>query len=363
MKNLRLITLLTLLLSSTVLVAQDSNSTTTTENLMTELVKGKKVAGITAGYSILGGPQWSDSKGHRDCKTKQRFEATTITRIASIAKPMTAIAILQLREQGKIDIDQPIQHYLPQFPKKAKGEITTRHLIQHAAGIGAYESNKERQNKIEYTDLESAISIFKDRELLSTPGQNHSYSSYGYILLGRIVEIVSGMKYQDYIQKNIWDVAGMANTSVEVYGKIYNNKSKLYHKKRKAKRAKQTNLSDRIPAGGIQSTLEDLLKFGDALLSGKLISEESWELMITNSEVKKDRNYFGLGLYLYGENPLIGNLYGHSGSQTGCSAMLFLAPEKKATIVAVTNTSRANNEIGKVTMSLFEAVDSASSSQ
>ena len=104
---------------------------------------------------------------------------------------MTAIALLQLYEAGQLDLDIPIQEYLSDFPVKPEGAITTRHLLNHSSGIAAYKNESEIENQVEYQSLQEAIDLFKNRALVATPGTAFNYTTYGYVVLGRIIEQVS----------------------------------------------------------------------------------------------------------------------------------------------------------------------------
>lgn len=281
--------------------------------------------------------------------------------IASIAKPMTAIGIMQLVEKEKVDLDAPLQTYLSDFPEKKEGTITLRQLLQHASGIPAYAKMKEQENTQDYPDLKAAMDIFQNRELLSKPGAEFNYTSYGYVVLGRVIEEVSGMSYEAYMQKNIWDPAGMSQTGIEVYQSDHPEKTSIYHRKKagKIKLAQETNLSDRIPGGGLYATVEDLLRFGEAVLNNKLISETSLQAMMQDSGLKKEENAYGLGWYLYGKNPKYGEVIGHTGGQTGCSAMFMLMPEVKTVIVSLSNTSGAMQRVSNVAVGFFPLAEQA----
>lgn len=264
----------------------------TGSQLLERITAEKKCVGIAAGYSILGETTWMDASGFQDKAAAIPFSSTTVTRIASIAKPMTAIAILQLYEQGKLDLDKPIQTYVPDFPVKKEGMITIRHLLQHSSGIGGYKNKKEQENIIEYATLQDVIRLFEDRDLVFSPGSAFFYTTYGYVVLGLVIENISGMSYASYMKKYVWDVAGMTDTQVEQFNHHIENQSKLYHRSSKGavEQSSPTNLSDRIPGGGIVSTLGDMLKFGDAILNNTLIKPSSFDLMTEDPKLKTEGN-------------------------------------------------------------------------
>jgi len=333
-----------------------SEGNTYARDLLEKAVSEQEVIGIAAGISINGALKWQDGAGFSDLQNNLVFEASTLTRIASITKPMTAIAIMQLFEQGKLDLEAPIQTYLPAFPVKQEGKMTIRQLLQHASGLGGYKSDKEQENEKNYPSLADAVAIFQDRDLISEPGKAFNYTTYGYVVLGLIIEKVSGQSYEAYLQTNIWDKAGMAHTGIEYADKRIPSQATTYHKnsKGKIKEVKPTNLSDRIPGGGVYSCVTDLLKFGDAVLNNSLISARTLNLMLEDPQLKKEGNAYGFGWYLYGENPKYGNVFGHNGAQTGASTFLMLLPDQKTAIAVLSNTSGAMQRVSDIAVKLFD---------
>ena len=319
-------------------------------------VANKDLMGIAAGSSVQGKTAWAYAAGFADEDAARAFEVGTLTRIASVAKPMTAIAVMQLVEQGKVDLDAPIQTYLPEFPVKAEGTITVRQLLQHTSGTGAYLTTKERENTTYYPTLSDALGIFQDRKSIAAPGTAFNYTTYGYVVLGAMIEAVSGMTYPQYMQANIWGPAGMLNTGIEVLAKRSPRNATLYHANGKGKltRSTPTDLSDRIPGGGLASDLADMLRFGEAVLNGTLIKPATLELMLKDPGVKAEGNGYGLGWYLYGADPVHGPTYGHNGAQTGCSAFLMLRPQDSTVVVVLSNTSGAMPAVTDITIKLFD---------
>jgi CubicO group peptidase (beta-lactamase class C family) len=314
------------------------------------------VVGISAGFSIAGEVKWTGAAGYSDQEQKIKFTSSTLNRIASISKPLTAVAIMQLYEAGKIDLDAPIQNYLKDFPVKEEGDITVRQLLNHSAGIDDYKNKKEMENQQYYPSLEDAMAVFQDRDLIFTPGQSFYYTTYGYVVLGRVIEEVSGVSYEEFIQTNILDPLNMTNTGIEYANIDYPNKAELYHKNEKGKTevADHHDLSNRVPGGGFYSTVGDMLKFGDAVIQNTLISEATKEIMFADSGLKKEGNGYGLGWYLYGENPNYGPVYGHNGAQTGASAFLMLLPQEETSIIVLSNTSGAMQEVSNMMIALFD---------
>ncbi len=322
-----------------------------TKLLVQEISKGNAV-GLSAAYAIDGQIIWQDAKGLANEAGKIPFNTATKCRTASIAKPMTAVAIMQLMEAGKINLDDKVSQYLNAFPHE---QITVRQVLNHSSGIRAYQNKKEQNNFKNYPNLQSAAAIFLNDDLLFEPGTAFNYTSFGYTILGMLIEEISDLSFEQYLKLNVWDKVGMKNTGVEKIDVKVDGKAEIYHRnnKGKIKLVKQTDLSDRIPAGGIYSSSEDLVKFGMGILNGKLIKPETMVLMQENLGLKKEGNGYGLGWYLYGENPKLGNVFGHNGAQLGTSSWLMLLPDQNAVVCVVSNTSGALQETFGVTMGLF----------
>lgn len=310
-------------------------------DIINEHMASNNFLGVTAGLYIENCGTYLSGAGFTDKGDQKRTNSDMLGRIASITKPMTAIAIMQLHEKGILDLDKPIQTYLKEFPKKAKGDITIRHLLKHTSGISHYSSKWDALSFTYYETLVDALDAFKDNELNFEPGTQYMYSSYGYTVLGAIIEKVSQMSYGEYMRKNIWDKAGMSNTSLEVDKQKYNNKSRLYLKVGSTYiKSPNTDLSVIYPAGGVQSTAKDLLKFGEAVLHNKLIKSSTLEMMINATDelapsIGDDPYGFGWAVY---DDPKYGKIIQHGGSQPGTSSFFSIFLDHKIVSVVMSNS-------------------------
>lgn len=314
-----------------------------TQIKLEEFLKEEQAVGLSAGYAIGDEVVWQSAKGYANKENRIPFRTNTKVRMASIAKPMTALAVMQLVEQGKLDLDAPIQTYIPDYPPQSKTQITTRHLLSHTSGISGYKNVKEQNNTKEYKSLTDALGIFKNRELIFEPGTQYGYTTYGYTVLGVIVERVSGMTFEDYMQQYIWDKSDMTDTGVVKYGAVLENASEIYRRKGgkgMAKDGMETNLSDRIPGGGFYTTVEDMLKFGNAVINHTFVKKETLDLMRQHHSLEKENNAYGFGWFLYNPKPNEGAIIGHSGAQMGSSSQLLIIPEKEIVVIVLANTSR-----------------------
>ncbi len=320
------------------------------------LVNDGFVIGASGSYSVNGEVIWEAATGYADKAKKQDFTIDTQVRTASIAKSMTAIAVMQLVEQDLIDINLPIDNYIPEFVQKHKTKITTKHLLAHTSGMDAYKKDKEADNKNNYATLLDAYAVFKDRKLRFEPGTEFYYTSYGYVVLGILIEKISGLSYEAYMQTHIWDKAKMTNTGIEKPDVKREHATTLYHRDRKGKikEAKPINLSNRTPAGGFYSTANDLIKFGNALINNTLVSSDTFKLMGQHHSLEKVNNGYGFGFYLYGGEQNEAGIIGHNGAQRGTSTQLFMIPSLKTVIAVVANTSGAIREVTTVAGKLID---------
>lgn len=335
-------------------ISQDKNEEVAA--LLKEMISKKEVAGVVAAYSVEGNIIGQAAAGYANKKTKEKFNLETKVRMGSIAKPMTALAVMQLVEKGLLDLDAAVQTYIPDYPTHPKTQITIRHLLSHTSGIAGYKDGRESNTTVEYPTLYNALDLFKDRALLFEPGTQYSYTTYGYTVLGAVIEKVTGGTFEAYMQKNIWDKAGMTNTGVEKFGVKMENKSELYSRNNgrgKAKKAKENNLSNRIPAGGFYTTSGDMLKFGNAVLENVFVKESTLNLMREHHSLEKENNAYGFGWFLYAKKPNEGAIIGHTGGQAGNTSFLFIVPSKKTVSIILANTSRAQSSVNPVANKLL----------
>lgn len=343
-------------LGQTPQVADPSLLTAKADSLLQQGISFGEVVGWTAGIYADGKILWEGGAGYRDREKSLAASPEMIHRTASIAKPMTAIAVLQLVEQGKIDLDQPIQTYLPEFPQKPEGTITVRYLLTHTSGINAYKNRLDMVSFKEYSSHLHAMEKFQDRKLVGEPGKVYQYTTYGYVVLGAIIEKVSGQSYDTYMEEYVWKPAGMNHTSPEKHKTALENKSMLYKNiKGKLKDDLNTNISVKVAGGGLQTTVGDLLRFGAAIISHKLVKAETLEMMLQNPGIrpKAAGNPYGMGWFLYNTDPE-NRIIGHSGAQAGTSTQLLIMPDRGVVIACLSNTRNSN--AGGLTWQLLDFV-------
>jgi CubicO group peptidase (beta-lactamase class C family) len=260
--------------------------------------------------------------------------------IGSMTKQFTAVAILQLVEQGKLSLQDEITKYLPDYPAGGQ-KITVENLLTHTAGIPASvpEAMTRLQGEKRLVTLQEIIATFKNRPLDFAPGTKMTYSNNGYMLLGAIIEKVSGVSYPEYLEKNLFKPAGMTETHFGDDYKIIKNRAASYVYSRAESQflnAANDKVETAYSAGGIQSTAVDLFKWNQALLSNKLIKKESLEKARTEYKLAK-----GKGVN-YGYGWFIGNIQGspiieHGGNMGGFMSHAIYLPREDIYVLVLYN--------------------------
>jgi D-alanyl-D-alanine carboxypeptidase len=252
-------------------------------------------------------------------------------------KMFTAVAILQLIEAGKVSLDATVGTYLPDYPNRDVAEkVTVRELLNHTGGTGDFASPEWFANRDSIKDHADYLKLLGARGLDHEPGKEFRYSNYGFILLGAIVEHVSGKSYYDYVEERIFKPAGMRSTDSLPKNAKKPNRAVSYTKRNGAFTA-----SDPLPyrgsgAGGGYSTVGDLLKFAQALEAGKLISLRSLhEATRPQTPAGTSERQYGYGFIPEGEGAL--RSYGHGGGTLGVNGDLRIFPELGVVVVCLSN--------------------------
>ncbi|HEY4785684.1 MAG TPA: serine hydrolase [Bacteroidales bacterium] len=210
-------------------------------------------------------------------------------RLGSITKQFTAMAIVQLEERGLLNTNDCISEYIPDYPNGDK--ITIRHLLTHTSGIPSFTSFSEiEQEKVLPVTPLQIMDKFKNKELLFQPGTEFKYSDSGYILLGYIIEKVTGKSYSDYLNENIFQPLTMSNTGYDNPKTILKNRASGYvYEDGVLHNADYNNMSQPFSAGALFSTTEDLYKWDRELYKNTLVSDSSLKKIIT--PYKKNYGY------------------------------------------------------------------------
>jgi CubicO group peptidase (beta-lactamase class C family) len=304
------------------------------EALINAEMARQKIPGLSVALVVGGQLRWSNGYGLADVENNVPAKASTVYRLASVSKPITATALMQLVERGRIDLDAPVQKYCPAFPPK-QWTVTTRQVLGHLSGIRHYKSDEEFNSTRHYESITEALSMFKDDPLLHEPGAKYTYTTFGYSVLGCEVEGASGRKFADYVRENVFAPAGMDRIRVDSVAELIPNRAQGYRRTEKGEllNSPLADNSYKVPGGGFVSTVEDLARFAVAVQSGKLLRRETLEQMFTRQKTSdgKKTNY-GLG---WGVNTRQGGqrIIGHSGAQQRVSTSLHMQPDQGLAVV------------------------------
>ncbi|MEL7002210.1 MAG: serine hydrolase [Bacteroidota bacterium] len=312
-------------------------------NLKRELTRWGKyfrkkyaLEGVQVSASSANKLVFSEGFGFADKENKKRVTKNTQFRIASVSKPITAAGMIKLAAEGKLNLEADIRNYVPLFPEK-KYIVNSKQLASHLGGIRDYYeiSLDEIFVQEHYNSLKEAISIFKDDPLEFEPGSQYLYSSYGYNLLGAAIEGASGQHYLDYMQDNVWKPLGMESTYGDISDSVMINKSKFYYFD--GKEAKPYDLSYSYAAGGLISTTEDLVKFGNEMLHGSVFDQTMKNEQFQSASVDGQPTGYGLGWYL-GEDIEGHKIWYHAGELPSSGSIIILYPDDDIVVALLTNS-------------------------
>jgi len=299
------------------------------------------------------------SFGFSNDSTKEKLNENSIFELASVSKQFTAMAIVILKEKGKLNFDDRMSRYIPELSKY--DNITVRHLLNHTSGLPDYMEIMDTVfDKSKIATNNDIITIFAKLKpsVLFESNTQWQYSNTGYALLATIIERVSGMSYADYLRKVIFKPLRMNNTFVYTrryapkktnnyaYGYVYSDSLKKYSLPDDLNDTKQVVWLDGIVGDGtVNSTVVDLLKWDRALYTTKLISRESKKEVFTSSELNDTtKTYYGFGWFIE-DNGVYGNVVNHSGGWPGYMTFIDRHIQNDKTIIVLLNYINDNTYI------------------
>ena len=268
--------------------------------------------------SVKGNIMYKDAVGYANIEDSIPNTLNTKFRIASFTKPFTVMLILQLVEDGKLELDGKLINYLPEFPKEKGKNITIHQLLTHTAGItGESRISNLIDIEKEYYSRERLLDCIAERELVYEPGKGREYSNFGYALLGLVIEKVSGKSYDEVLQEKICQPAGMKNTLEDVTAQPIENRAIGYNYNyfTGLEEASFLDMSFCLGAGQMLSTVEDLYLFDKALYSDKLLNKKSKDLFFNKYGWHYQKCPYGKGFKKIRSNSLDGSINGF-GSHT-----------------------------------------------
>lgn len=354
-KQVRNIFLLFMLSFITQLFAQDTPFKKA-EKIAKRLVKRNKVPGLAITVSHEGGMIFSKGFGYSNLEDKSKVDPeTTIFRIGSVSKPITATALARLMQQDKIEVNASISRYLPNYPKQSS-DFTLKQLGGHLAGLRNYQGNEFLNN--EPLTIEEGVDLFKNDSLLFEPNTNYAYTSYSFNLLSLAMQESQGKQFETIVSEEVLQPLGMMHTfpdkQMELEGKA------IFYTKRKARRFKEckpVNNFFKLAAGGYLSTSEDIAKLGNAYLKEDFLNSSTQKEVLASQKVKDKLTYYGVGFqasYDHQNRPF----FGHVGNGYGGYGIFYVYPKEKLVITILANCSNPNQDkkFNKIIDSIFKGI-------
>jgi CubicO group peptidase (beta-lactamase class C family) len=275
-----------------------------------------------------------DAWGRADRKAGTANTPATRFRIGSMNKMFTAVATLQLAEAGKLQLDDPIGKHLPGYPnKEVATKVTVRHLLTHTGGTGDIFGPEFEEHRLQLREHRDYLKLYGRRGLTQEPGARFEYSNYGFVLLGALIEQVTGGSYDDYVRDHVFRRAGMRSTGALPESVVVPDRAVGYL--RSSPGSDWVPNTDTLPwrgtaAGGGYSTVGDLLRFAQALDSGRLISEATLA-----EATRPHQQQYGYGFGVQGQGSL--GSYGHGGGAPGMNGELRVFPQLGFVVVCLSN--------------------------
>ena len=324
------------------------------EALIGTEMSGQGIPGLSVAVGIDNTIVYSNGFGMADVENSVPTRAVTRFRTASIAKPITAVLVLQQVEAGHIDLDAPVQQYCERFTEK-RWPVSTRQLLGHLGGVRHYKSREEASSKQHFFSLKAALEQFADDPLLHEPGTRFSYSSFGFNLLGSIVEGATERDFMELLQEAVLEPAGMQHTRSDDHFAVVPNRARGYMrpsslaiafmpgsrlKPGELYNARLHDTSMKIPGGGLLSTSADLVRFAMAAAGGKLLKPETVSTMWSRQKTADDKETdYGLGWGIR-EHQGVRHV-AHGGGQAGTSTYLMLIPDSGVCVAVMSNLQGA----------------------
>jgi CubicO group peptidase (beta-lactamase class C family) len=324
---------------------------------LADIQRRQRNIGLSALVMLGGETVIAENLGYADLENRVPVTGDTRFGVASITKAFTGLALLKLREGGRIDLDAPIQRYVPAFPVKPGGVITARLLAAHLAGIRHW--GQERNATLyarHFDDVNDVLALFKDDTLVAAPGTKSSYSSYGYNLIAAAIQSASGVKYQDYVNREVISRLGLANTGFDDVRRVLPHRARRYSyfdpwtfavDSAAVYRVPDWDYSHNMAGGNMYATAADLARFGRAIERPGFLSRESLDLLNRRPKVGSVEASMSFGFFV-SDSAAPHRLLNIGGSNAGLQSGLFVYPDEDLVIVVLANTWGIGSQSGEM---------------
>ena len=305
------------------------------------LLKAKRLPGLSVAVLISGAIVWSEGFGVADIEQQVPVTPMTRFRVGSVSKIITAAGLARLVEAGRIDLDAPIQKYVPSFPVKP-WPMTVRQLAGHLAGVRHYTAKDffgALKGAPHFDTLTAGLAIFQDDPLLFEPGTSVGYSSYGWNVIGAAMEGASGENFLDYMQRAVFDPLGLRSLTGDRVRDILPSRTRFYSRDAQGvwSNAPAVDSSYKWPSGGFLATASDLARFGSAHLRPGFLKQATLDLLFTSQRLVNGKET-GVGIgWRIGVDDRGHRVFHHGGTIEGGRAMLMLFPDQQVVVAMLAN--------------------------
>jgi CubicO group peptidase (beta-lactamase class C family) len=297
------------------------------------------IPGVSVAVAVDGEVVWTEGFGFADVENRVPLTAETRMRIGSVSKSVTSAAVGLLVQEGKLDLDAPVQRYVPSFPRKAQ-PITTRQLAGHLAGIRHYRGT-EMLSARPYPTVVASLDIFKDDSLLHPPGSRYAYSSYGWNLLSAVVEGAAGKPFLTVMHERVFAPLGLRSIVAEHVDSLIPFRAHYYERSRDGvlRNAPYVDNSYKWAGGGFISNTEDLVRFGSALLQPGFLNAGTLTTLFTPMRTTAgEETHYAIG-WRVGTDDAGRREIAHSGGSVGANAFLVMYPDQRVVVAVLSNTT------------------------
>jgi CubicO group peptidase (beta-lactamase class C family) len=307
--------------------------------LEAKLAEGVKEGRLSGAIRVAQGDEtlFEAAYGFADREAKAPNTPATRFRIGSMNKMVTGVAVLQLAAAGRLGLDDRVARHLPDYPNRSFAEkVTLRHLLNHTGGAGDFFGPEFTEHRLALREPADFTALFGHRDPEFEPGSQHKYANYGFIVLGRIIEAVSGQPYDDYVQANIFDVAGMAGAGALPEDVQVADRAVGYMDSAAGLIRNDQTLPYRgTPAGGGYATVTDLVRFARALVGGKLMVADAMAAVGAGGVEAFPGVWYGAGFQEARRGGV--RRIGHGGGAPGMNGDLVVHPASGIVIAALSN--------------------------
>ncbi|WP_281764669.1 serine hydrolase domain-containing protein [Neptunitalea lumnitzerae] len=322
--------------SSNQIIPVENEAVTESERIVSELLIRKKIPGLAVVVTKKDSVIWKAGYGYANVRKAEYIDPDkSLFRVASISKPISAVGLMKMYEDGIIDINASVYKYVPDFPRK-KYDFTIKQLAAHTAGIRTYRGNEFLNRK--YMTIKDGLSFFDKDTLMYQPGKGYLYNSNDWNLVAVAMENASTLDFEYYMKNEIFKPLGLTHIIAD---KSENLEDKVVFYTKRGRRgrfkiASKVNNYYKLASGGYLASASDIAKFGNDVLYNRILQPKSKKVMLTRQEVNDEPTYYGLG-WEVSLDKRHRHYYGHFGNGVGGYGYFYVYPEEEMVFVFLTN--------------------------